>query len=68
MIKTFNNTNIFIYNENGIKIYPVNIDINDSLITNLNENDILIEKDDFNELLIEFDKLGLSNENDNIID
>ena len=62
-IKTFNNTNFFIYNENGIKIYPTSIDINSTLVININENDIIIENDDFNYIIDVFDKFGFEFKN-----
>lgn len=48
------NTNVFIYNNNIVKLYPIFIDENNSLITNILFDDIVIDRLTMDELMIEF--------------
>lgn len=66
------NTNVFIYNNNIVKLYPIFIDENNSLITNILFDDIVIDRLTMDELIIVFTELGfeipISDIEENIIE
>jgi hypothetical protein len=61
-IKKFTNTNLFIYNNNVIKVYPFKLNNGNTLITSINNDDIIVQKDTLDELIDEFNKLGFIND------
>jgi hypothetical protein len=57
-IVSFTNTNYFIYNTNGVRVFPTSVDAMTSSITAITPDDIIVERGNMDELMEHFTSLG----------